>query len=129
MFDRIRASVRGVITCPASGDAVTVVPATAIGGGRGLFGRNRGWMYCSEGARSGLLWDRDVGREKLGGVDGGDELIGRGGLDDQSDLAKEADDMACGDSGKKGPSRASAGESGRLPGMVASPGRAMGDEV
>lgn len=36
------ASVRGVMVVSAMGDAVTIVPAKAMGGGRGLFGLNNG---------------------------------------------------------------------------------------
>jgi hypothetical protein len=41
-FVRRRANVRGVIVVLAIGDAVTMVPAMAIGGGLGLFGRKSG---------------------------------------------------------------------------------------
>jgi len=40
--DRIRLSMRSLISWPASGAAVTLVPAEAPGGGVGLLVRNRG---------------------------------------------------------------------------------------
>jgi hypothetical protein len=46
-FDRMRDSVRGVMGWPALGAAVTIVPAVAIGGGRGLSGLKRGWINSS----------------------------------------------------------------------------------
>jgi hypothetical protein len=78
-FDRIRERVRGVIAWPALGAAVTMVPAMAIGGGRGLFGLKSGWISSSmeEPSRFGtiLCWSREVGLEKLGG----EEVVPRGG--------------------------------------------------
>lgn len=41
-LSRSRASVLGVISWSAMGDAVTMVPSVAIGGGWGLLGRNKG---------------------------------------------------------------------------------------
>ena len=66
-----------MMTSLAIGDAVTFVPDTAIGGGWGLFDRKSGWINsCIEEANagvSGLLLPPDVGLEKFGGLEGGDE--------------------------------------------------------
>ena len=50
--DRIRFSVRSLISRPAPGAAVTLVFVDALGGGVGLLLRNSGWMCSSliEGA-------------------------------------------------------------------------------
>lgn len=84
-LSRSRASVLGVISWSAMGEAVTMVPSVAIGGGWGLLGRNKGWMRSSmEGSNfwnlgGGLvvLW-ADVGREKFGGLEGGEDFGCRG---------------------------------------------------
>ena len=68
----------------AIGDAVTIEPTVAIGGGRGLFGRNNGCIRsCIEKSTAAIFGavlllcedvGRDVGREKLIGLDGGDDF-------------------------------------------------------
>jgi hypothetical protein len=83
VFDRIRERVRGVTACPAFGAAVTIVPAMAIGGGRGLLGLKSGWMRSSIDDPSrfgtGRYWSREVGLEKLRGLEGGEDAAPRGG--------------------------------------------------
>jgi hypothetical protein len=78
-----------------------------------------------------LSWDEEVGREKLGGLEGGDDRGCRGEELQPtavavSDVAACGGELAMGDSGRKGPSKAWAGDSGRLPGMVSRIGRAAG---
>lgn len=77
--ERKLASVLGVIVCSAIGDAITIVPATAIGGGRGLLGLNGGRIKsCIEDLKlsspsgSDLAYDGDVGLEVLGGLEASD---------------------------------------------------------
>ena len=85
------------------------------------------------GAKLAVLLCEEVGREKFGGLDGGDDFICRG---DElhpttvavSDVAAWGGELDIGDSGKYGPSRASAGDSGRLPGIVSKPARVTGGE-
>lgn len=64
-----------------------------------------------------------MGREKLGGLDGGDETLALGELRGPrlSTAAAASDNAAHGVAGKNGPSSALAGDSGLLPGMVAKP--------
>src|SRR5882757_10898275 len=123
------ASVRGVIVVSAIGEAVTILPAIAMGGGRGLFGLNNGCIKsCIEVSNlssfgAGLLCDdvgRDVGREKLIGLDGGDDFGCRGD-ELQPNAVAVSEVAACselgtGDSRRNGPSKTFAGDSGRLPG-------------
>lgn len=47
LADLTRFSIWTEIVCPATGDAVTVVPGPGIGGGDMLPLRNNGWMWCS----------------------------------------------------------------------------------
>lgn len=77
----------------------------------------------------------DVGREKFGGgLDGGEDLSCRGEELVQPKAVAVSEVVACGgeelmgESGRYGPSRAFAGDSGRLPGMVARPPRVAGGE-
>lgn len=121
--DLIRDRVRGVIGWPARGDAVIMVPGAAIGAGFGLVERNRGCTSSSNGeVNNGLSRWREVGLEKFGGLDGGDERLAlRELLGIQSAVVAMSDDAAWGDEGRKGPSRALAGESGLLPGIVGRP--------
>jgi hypothetical protein len=63
-----------------------------------------GWLVCL-----------DVGREKLVGLDGGDEKLALG------EVGEKFEDAARGISGRNGPSNAVAGDSGLLPGIVARP--------
>lgn len=70
----------------------------------------------------GLLHDREVGREKFGGLEGGDEVNSLGGeLGVQSRAGGVSEDIATGESGRKGPSSAVAGDTDLLPGMVGRP--------
>lgn len=76
---------------------------------------------------------RDVGREKLTGLEGGDDFGCRGdelqpyavGV---SDVAACGGELEIGDSGRNGPSKIFAGDSGRLPGIVSKPDRVTGGE-
>lgn len=118
---------------------MTVVPSVARGGGRGLFDRNNGCMSpCIEVSKgsnlggAGLFCDEDVGREKFGGLDGGEDVGCRG--DELHPTAVAVSEVAaCGEldvggSGRNGPFRASAGDPGRLPGIVANPVLVAGDD-
>lgn len=150
----MRDSVRGVMGLPAIGEAVTIVLVpTMFGGGSGLLGLKSGWMRSciiefrfvpsgvgslgsNAGAKALVACDEvglDVGREKFGGLDGGEDGIWRVLLVDGSQPAASAvsDDVACGDPGRKGPSSALAGDSERLPGIVSKPPRlrTVGDEL
>lgn len=84
------------------------------------------------GAAIALLCD-DVGREKLGGLEGGDDF-GWCGEELHPTAVAVSEVAACGgeldkgDSGRYGPSSALAGDSGRLPGMVARPARVTGGD-
>jgi len=127
--------MRSLINCPASGAAVTVVLKEALGGGVGELVRKRGWM-CSS-----LVRARELRREKLRVVVGG--LPGEGGGKRAVKLGisaffelvvgDEGGELGCetggcgrgdlggvGEEGKKGPSRAFAGEGEREPGIGAS---------
>jgi hypothetical protein len=79
------------------------------------------------------LWD-DVGREKFGGgLDGGEDFGCRG---DElhpktvavSEVAACGGELLMGESGRYGPSKGFAGDSGRLPGIVARPPRVTGGD-
>jgi hypothetical protein len=140
---RRRANVRGVMVVSAIGEAVTMVPAMAIGGGLGLFGRKSGWIsscseFSSSSVRGGggtlLAYDevgREVGREKLTGVVGREDLGCLGDVVQPNAVAVSAV-AACGgvvvmgDSGRHAPSRSV--DSGLLPGMVASTGPVVGGD-
>lgn len=76
-----------------------------------------GWLTCL-----------DVGREKFGGLDGGDEILARSELEPPwlSIAVEGSDATAFGVSGRNGPSNALAGDSGLLPGMVSKPDRVTG---
>ena len=78
----------------------------------------------------GLLHDREVGREKFGGLEGGEDVNSlRGELGVQSRGVGASEDIATGESGRKGPSNAVAGDTDLLPGMVGRPpGLADGEE-
>ena len=86
---------------------------------------------------SGLFLCDDVGREKLGGLEGGDEDSSfKGDVGYHPIASAVSDEVACGeeeyivgDGGRNGPSKASAGDSGLLPGIVSKPDRVGGDEV
>lgn len=93
----IRFSMRSLMSCPASGAAVTIVPDDALGGGIGLFVRNKGCMWSSLGAlerEPGLecetVPELEPGREKLrwrgglvgGGQDGGGNMVEKFGNSD-----------------------------------------------
>ncbi len=95
--DRIRFKVRPLMTWPAIGAAVTTVPGVGVGGGVGLFVRKSGWIWHSSDED---LW-RLNGRVKFGV-------------------------LYVGDCGRKGPSSAFAGDSGRLPGIGSRPDPADG---
>jgi hypothetical protein len=99
------------MTCPLNDEATTTVPGDAPGGGVGESVRKRGWMCASWSAG---LAAREVGREtvKLRREWTEKDVDGRSSLD-------EAERAVCGRSGK-GPSRARAGLTGRLPGIVSS---------
>lgn len=130
------ARVRGVMGTSAMGLAVTIVPAMAIGGGCGEEALKRGWMIPSmevsrEVALNFLFRWLLVGREKLGGLDGGDEVVTtRDGEELQSPSAVAvSEDMACGgDDCSRSVSTASSGDSGLLPGIVSKPCRTTGEE-
>lgn len=133
LADLMRVSVFGVIDCPANGDAMTTVPAVAMGAGCGLVDRNRGWINVSVGGSEvdwlstelimGWLTCLEVGREKLGGLDGGDDILAFGELGGPqlSTAVAASDEAPYGESGRKGPSSALAGDSGLLPGIVSKP--------
>lgn len=71
----------------------------------------------------------DVGLEKLGGLDGGDDKLAlREESGTQSPAAAASEVAAWGDEGRKGPSRGLAGDSGLLPGIVSRPDFVSGDE-
>lgn len=80
----------------------------------------------------GLLRDEDVGREKFGGLDGGDDGSCRG--EELHPIIVVASDVAAGGelgtgvSGRNGPSKALAGDSDLLPGIVSRPDRVTGGE-
>lgn len=93
-----------------------------------------GLSLCEEvGREVGRDVGREVGREKFIGLEGGDDLGGRGD-ELQPTAVAVSEVVACGgelemgESGRNGPSRASAGDSGRLPGIVARPVRVNGGE-
>ena len=79
-----------------------------------------------------MLCDDDVGREKLGGLEGGDGLGCRG--DELQPTAVAVSEVAAcgelemGESGRNGPSKASAGDSGLLPGIVSRPALVTGGD-
>ena len=128
--DLILYNVRGVMGCPAIGDAVIIVPGAAIGVGSGLFARKRGWTSSSilECKLAIFCW-LDVGLEKLGGLDGGDEKLAlREELGIQSIAVAVSEVAAWGEDGRKDPSRALAGDSGLLPGIVSRPDLVTGDK-
>jgi hypothetical protein len=130
VLDLMRCTVRGVMDWPAIGEAVIIVPGAATGAGLGLFVRKRGCtsssiVECTPALFRGL----EVGLEKLGGLDGGDEKLAFGeepGIQPTAVVASEF--AALGDDGRKGPSRALAGDSGLLPGIVSRPDLVSGGE-
>ncbi len=76
-----------------------------------------------------LLRLLEVGLEKFGGLDGGDErLTFREELGIQSTAVAVSEEIAMGDEGKNGPSSAFAGDSGLLQGIVSRPDLGTGDE-
>ena len=137
---RILASVLGVIGWLARGDTVTIVPATAFGGGSGLLGLNSGWirscigLSCRDADIGLFIWE-DVGLEKFGGLEGGVDFCCVSGEEGYHPIASAVseevawgEEYMVGDGGRNGPSKASAGDSGRLPGIGSSPDRMGGDE-
>jgi hypothetical protein len=84
------------------------------------------------GARPSVWCDddgREVGLEKLGGLEGGEAAMClKDDAGSQPIASAVSDEAACGELGRKGPSRAFAGDSARLPGMVSKPCRYVGDE-
>jgi hypothetical protein len=129
----------------AIGDAVKIVPVVATGGGRGLVGLNSACI--SSGPEMSKLSDRscgrglflyedvglDVGREKLTGLDGGDDFSCRG---DElqptkvvvSDVAACGDELKIGDRGSGRKESSKSVDSGRLPGIVSKPARVTGGD-
>ena len=107
-----------------------MVPGPAFGAGLGLVERNNGWTRSSIlGCSVALLRLLEVGLEKFGGLDGGEErLTLREELGIQSIAVAVSEEIAMGDEGKNGPSRAFAGDSGLLPGIVSRPALGAGDE-
>lgn len=128
--DLKRYNVRGVIGWPAMGEAVIVVFVPAIGAGLGLSERKSGWTRSSAVEyRVALLRLLEVGLEKFGGLDGGEETLAlREELGFHSTDVAVSEEMATGEEGRNGPSRALAGDSGLLPGIVSKPGLGTGDE-
>ena len=114
-----------------------MVPEPATGGGCGLLGLNKGWirscmgLSCKNTFPKPLCCWLEVGREKLGGLDGGDDFCWVSGEVGYHPMASAvSEEVACGDEegmvgedGRNGPSNALAGDSGLLPGMVSSPVR------
>jgi len=128
--DLMRDTARGEMDWPAIGEAVIIVPGAATGAGLGLFVRKRGCTSSSivECTPALFRW-LEVGLEKLGGLDGGDEKLAfreEPGIQPTAVVASEF--AALGDDGRKGPSRALAGDAGLLPGIVSRPGLVSGGE-
>lgn len=130
MPDLKRYNVRGVIGWPAIGEAVIVVFVPAIGAGLGLVERKRGWTRSSVVEyKVALLRLPEVGLEKFGGLDGGEERLAlRGEFGIHSTAVTLSEEMATGEEGRNGPSRALAGDSGLLPGIVSKPDLGTGGE-
>jgi hypothetical protein len=128
--DLIRCSVPGVTAWPAIGDADIMVPGAAVGTGCGLFAWKRGRTSSSIwDCKLGLLRWLDVGLEKLGGLDGSDEKLAlQEELGIQSTAVAASEVAACGEDGRKGPSRGLAGDCGLLPGIVSRADLVTGDE-
>jgi hypothetical protein len=126
----MRLSAPVVMGWPAIGEAVIIVPGAAIGAGFGLLARKRGWTSSSIFECNPVLFRwLDVGLEKLGGLDGGDERLAlREELGIQSIDVAASEFAARGDEGRKGPSRVFAGDSGLLPGIVSRPDLVTGGE-
>jgi len=106
---------------PASGAAVTFVPALALGGGVGLLVRNRGWIWSSldgglerePGLECDMVPERDTGPERVpglgklccrigllsGGVDGGGNIAAKLGKPsglDGGEFGRETDGCGLG---------------------------------
>lgn len=111
-----------------------------IGGGQGLFGRNKGCISsCREESKASslggglLLYEdvgREVGREKFIGLEGGDDFSCPG---DElhtavSEVAACGGELDIGDCGSGRICPSSTVDSGRLPGIVAKPPRATGGD-
>ena len=88
-------------------------------------------LSCRKVFPNALCCWLEVGREKFGGLDGGDDFCWVNGEVGYQPMASAvSDEVACGedeymvgDDGRNGPSSALAGDSGLLPGMVSSPVR------
>jgi len=75
------------------------------------------------------LVEREVGLEKLGGLEGQEvKLAFREELGTQSFAVATFDELAWGAEGRKAASNALAGDSGLLPGIVSRPDRVTGGE-